>query len=86
MTVNSARSVKPKCRCEERDRFEAEVCGPVAPRELEGHQNLAVGPQCQPFLGDGRTQEIAAELLEPISILACDGNAAMQVEAVKARL
>src|SRR5207247_10526791 len=33
-----------------------------------------------------QTQEIPAELLEPISILACDGNAAMQVEAVTARL
>ena len=62
------------------------MCGSVAPRELEGHENPAVGPQCQPFLDDGRTQEIPAELLEPISILACDGNAAMQVEAVTARL
>src|SRR5207244_9454574 len=68
------------------DRLEAEMCGSVAPRELEGHQNLAVGPQRQAVLGDGRTQEISTKLLEPIPILARNGDARMQVEAVTARL
>ena len=53
---------------------------------LRGHEDRAVRPQLEPLLGDGRAQEIAAELLESIPILAPDGDGAMQVEAVTPRL
>jgi len=62
------------------------VCGSVAPRDLQGHENLAVGPQRQPLVGDGGTQKVSTELLEPVPILARDGDGAMQVEALAARL
>src|SRR5438094_40938 len=52
----------------------------------QGHENPAVGPQRQPLLGDGGTQEVSTEPLEPVPILARDGNGAMQVEAVTTRL
>ena len=58
----------------------------VAPWRLQGHEDRAVAPQREPFLGDGRAQEVSAELLESISILAPDGDRAMQVEAVTPRL
>src|SRR5262249_10784012 len=62
--------------------LEAGVRRAVTPQRLEGHERGAVGQQEEPLLSYGRTQHVAAELLEPIPILAPYGHASVQIEVL----
>jgi hypothetical protein len=66
--------------------FEAQMGRPVAPWRLEHHEHRTVGPQREAVLRDGRAQQVATELLEPVPVLARHRDPRVQVAAVAPRL
>ena len=62
------------------------MTGAVRPGRLEREQNAAVAQELKPVLADGRTQEIAAQLLEPRVIPGGHRDIRVEVEAVELRV
>ena len=57
---------------EQFERLEQEMTRAVRPSRLEREQHAAVAQELQPVLADRRTQEIAAQLLEPRDVTLID--------------
>ena len=62
------------------------MTGAVRPRRLEREQNAAVAQELKPVLADRRTQEIAAQLLEPRAVAGGHRDVRVEVEAVEMRV
>ena len=58
------------------------VTGAVAPRRLELQHRLPGAVHTQPLIGNCRTSDIAAQLLQPLPVIGCDAYAGMQAETV----
>jgi len=63
-----------------------EVGGAVAPRGLDGQEDLAVWCQVEAVPGEGGAEEVAAELLSAVLALPPDGATGVEVEAVASGL
>jgi hypothetical protein len=55
---------------EQGEEFEAQMGRRLASWSLEHHEHRTVGPQREAVLRDGRAQQVATELLEPVPVLA----------------
>ena len=62
------------------------MTGALRPRRLEREQNAAVAQELKPVLADRRTQEIAAQLLEPRAVPGGHRDIRVEVEAVELRV
>ena len=67
-------------------RLEAQECRAIPPPGLEPYEHRAVGPQREAVLGDERSQEVSAQLLQPLVILARHHDPRVQAAAIASRL
>ncbi len=68
---------------EEFQGLKEEVAGAIVPGALELQQDAAVAREPEAILGDRRSQEVAAELLEPRTIFCWDEQVRVEIEALK---
>jgi hypothetical protein len=66
--------------------LEHEMGGAVPPRSLQLEHHATLPTEPEPILGNGRAEEIAAELLESLPILSPHSDVGVQVEAVEMRV
>jgi len=71
---------------EQLQRLKGDMARPVAPRRLEPHEHVSIGPKGQTVFGKRPPQQIPAEPLELPAVLGTDGGVGMKVEAAKPRL
>src|SRR5207244_2872145 len=71
---------------EELDRLEEEMGGAVGPLALEKHEHAAVAGELEAILGHRRSQDVAAEALQPLAVVGLHGEIGMEVEALEVGL
>jgi hypothetical protein len=67
-------------------RLEHQLARAVAPRRLQLQRDAPVAPQPQALLRKGRTQDIAAQTLQPRPIVRWHPHVGVQIEALEMRL